>query len=146
VHLDTLPRDAAAYGRHHTDLPGAEPLDLAAYPVPRPLGPTPRTIREHTGARTFGTDRAVALAADPTASGLQAAVGRWRARDAGLSQGCRPEPASRIVVHVHKPTGFRQCTPDNTSVTLGKVCALTSVLIGLWLTSGVIGAFVLGRL
>jgi hypothetical protein len=82
VHLATLPRDAAAYGRHHTDLPGAEPLDLAAYPAPRPLGPTPRTIREHVGARELGRFGS-ALRTPAVAASIPATLARLRGPDNG---------------------------------------------------------------
>jgi hypothetical protein len=105
VHLDTLPRDAAAYGRHHTDLPGAGPLDLAVYPVPRPLGPTPRTIREHVGARQFGPFGSILLTTNSTADRLQAAVARYRARDAALSRSRKRESVAAPLIAFHKAAG-----------------------------------------
>jgi hypothetical protein len=93
VHLATLPRDAAAYGRHHTDLPSAEPLDLAAYPVPRPLGPTPRTIREHVGAREFGRFASALRTPAERTSDLTATVGRLRSRGPSIG----PQVGVRLI-------------------------------------------------
>jgi hypothetical protein len=80
VQLATLPRDAVAYGRQHPDLPDARPLDLSAYPQPAPMGPTPRTLREHVGQREFGSVAQALAGADPTAARLRAVVDRARAR------------------------------------------------------------------
>jgi hypothetical protein len=97
VHLATLPRDAAAYGRHHIDLPGAEPLDLAAYPAPRPLGPTPRTIRKHVGRREFGDFTRALRRPSQRAADLSATVARLRTR-APIEA---PQGAPRLIAMQH---------------------------------------------
>ncbi|MCU6454330.1 hypothetical protein LPN01_09585 [Sphingomonas sp. A2-49] len=81
MHLATLPDDAVAFGRHAADLPGATPLDLTAYPRPSPMGPTPRTIREHVGKREIGSFGTWLAEPDPTARRLRDVVRRARAVD-----------------------------------------------------------------
>lgn len=135
MHLDTLPRDAAAYGRHHTDLPGAEPLDLAAYPVPRPLGPTPRTIREHVGAREFGSFASALRTPAERTSDLTATVGRLRSRGTSIA----PQVGIRLIA-------MRDAVEQRASRAANMAMLVVAAGIAVWIGIPVALAMIAGKL
>jgi hypothetical protein len=135
VHLDTLPRDAAAYGRHHTDLPGAEPLDLATYSVPRPLGPTPRTIREHVGARELGRFGS-ALRTPAVAASIPATLARLRGGDKGET----PRASSPRLI------ALRDAAHGRTERAANRAMAAVAAALVIWIGIPVALATIAGQL
>lgn len=56
------------------------------------------------------------------------------------------EHIRQVVVHTHRPAGIRADVSAYDGITLGRICALTSVMIALWVGSGIAAAFAMGRL
>ena len=110
------------------------------------LARLPRSIRTHVSHGACRPGRSVVLAADPTTSHLQAAVGRWRARDADMRGGCTTDDPRGLIVHVsplirvHGPE-----LADPAEVTLTRICAATALGIAAWLASGIAIALIAGR-
>lgn len=139
MHLAKLPRDAVAYGRQHADLPGARPLDLSAYPQVAPMGPTPRTLREHVGNREFGSVATALAKADPTARRLSAVVHRARGRDAAALPAPTPRQAPRLIA-------MRDAVHDRAERIAGLFMMATSALLMIWIVIPVALTVIAGAL
>ncbi|GEM72043.1 hypothetical protein SAQ01S_18090 [Sphingomonas aquatilis NBRC 16722] len=98
----------------------------------------PASLRAHVAA-ACQPGRAVVLAPDPNAERLRSAVRRWRMDEA------TPPDGTEIVVHARTLHGLHEPADAAPSITLGRICSLTSILIAGWLASGFIGAWAMGR-
>jgi hypothetical protein len=136
-HIASLPRDAVAYGRQHADLPDARPLDLSAYSQPVPMGPTPRTLREHTGRREFGRVAQTLAGADPTAARLRAVVDRARAR--GRRHPLRTATPPRLLT-------LRESAVDTADALFNRIAAAAIVAMVVWIGMPVALTLIAGAL